>query len=98
MFTMNDVLKISSKDSSFRVYKNILISGDERLEFFINSFFDMNLLVAVLEGDKISFIWKEFIPENFEQGKRIEFSYSDIIDGNVELVLDEFRVKNSILV
>ena len=59
MFTMNDVLKISSKDSSFRVYKNILISGDERLEFFINSFFDMNLLVAVLEGDKISFLWKE---------------------------------------
>lgn len=98
MFKINDVLEISSKDSFFRVYKDILISGDERLEFFINSFIDSNLLSAVLEGDNISFLWKEFIPENFEVGKRIEFSYSDIIDGERNLILDEFRVKNSKLI
>lgn len=98
MFTINDVCKISSGNQKFRVYKNILISDDERLEFFINSFINSNLLAAVLDGDKVSFLWKESVPEDFIVGKRIEFSYSDIIDGSVSLVIDEFRVKDSIFV
>ena len=98
MFTINDVCKISSGNQKFRVYKNILISGSERLEFFINSFINSNLLAAVLDGDKVSFLWKESVPEDFCIGKRIEFSYSDIIDGSVSLVIDEFRVKDSISV
>jgi hypothetical protein len=47
---------------------------------------------------KVRTLWKESVPEDFIVGKRIEFSYSDIIDGSVSLVIDEFRVKDSISV
>ncbi len=96
MFKLSDVSKISSGES-FKVYKNILISGDERLEYFIDSFLHENILAAVLEGDYISILWKEYIPLEYEVGRRIEFSYSEVIDNSVCLCYDEFRVKNSIM-